>query len=73
MSYRSTSGIDEVLQRIGSAASQVTGVITQYEQTKAALTAPPPSMPVSEPFNWTPVLIIGGLGLGAFLLLRKKK
>lgn len=71
MSYIATSG---VIDKIGEGIVKAAGAITQYGQIKASIAAgPAPTAPVDEGFDWTPVLVVGGIGLAAFLLLRKKK
>lgn len=71
MSYIATGS--DALTKIGDIFK--TGATVAYgidAARQAAQTGVAPATgPVEEPFNWTPVLILGGLGLAAFLLLRK--
>lgn len=71
MSYLATSG---VIDKIGEGIVKAAGAVTQYGQIKAAITAgQQPVAPPDEGFNWTPVLVVGGIGAAAYFLLRKKK
>jgi hypothetical protein len=75
MSYYAVSGVDDVLTQIGSKATAVSSTITRFQELKAAASggqAPARTASVEEGFNWTPVILVGGLALAAFLFLRKK-
>ncbi len=69
MSYIATGGVIDKIGDIFKTGATVAYGIDAARQ--AAQTGVAPVTPVEESFNWTPVLIIGGLGLAAFLLLRK--
>lgn len=74
MSYYAVSGVDDVLTQIGSKATTVAGTITRFQELKAAAGGggAVAVVPTEEPFNWTPVILVGGLAVAALLLLRKK-
>jgi hypothetical protein len=71
MSYLATSG---VIDKIGEGITKAAGVVTQYGQIKAAIASgQQPAAPPDEGFDWTPILLLGGIGVAAYFLLRKKK
>jgi hypothetical protein len=70
MSYIATGGVIERIRDIFKTGATVAYGIDAAKQ--AAQTGTAPAMPAEEPFNWTPVLMIGGIALVAVLLLKKK-
>jgi hypothetical protein len=72
MSYFTETG--GVVDKIGEGLSKGAGAYAQYQALKAAASGQTvaPSAPADEDFNWTPVLLIGGIGIVAYLLLKKK-
>lgn len=73
MSYFTETG--SVIDKVGEGLTKGAAAYAQFNALKAAASGQQPGgqmAPAEEPFNWTPILVVGGIGIVAYLLLKKK-